>query len=105
MIPRSGPLFELNHTPRVEYPVPGPDFVPLDPHVTYCPPDPDGTMPTPALVVGGIPVHVYVDADGVFRVSVHTDAGDIDPHIWVGRGEQDAIAMKIDVNGQTVFHA
>lgn len=55
---------------------------------------------TPALVVAGVPVHVYVK-DGVLRVSVHCDAEPaLDVLDLFGN-----VRMEITVNGDTVFKA
>jgi hypothetical protein len=45
----------------------------------------------------------YVDSDGVVRFSIATDEGDLDPRIRIGRGEEDAVAMKITVNDVQVY--
>lgn len=85
MIPHEGELLELNQS------------------ATYDPAEEDGTVST--IVLGGIRVSVYVDINGVFRVSVATDEDAVSELIHRGRGEEGAIDMSIDVNDIRVFHA
>jgi hypothetical protein len=61
---------------------------------------------TPALMVGGVAVHAYVDKAGVFRVSVHTDTGAVRPVLIADEGtENEHVPMEITVNGAVVFLA
>lgn len=54
---------------------------------------------TPALMVGGTPVHVYVKG-GCLVVSVHCDTGDTLPQLLDTDGN---VRLEITVNGSTVF--
>lgn len=83
MIPTTGDTYELNQT------------------ATYLPAEGGSTVPT--VLHGGIRVSIYVDDNGTFTVSIATDEDDLDPAIHIGRGEEGAVAMNINVNDTRVF--
>lgn len=55
----------------------------------------------PEVEVAGVAVSVYVTDQGVLRVSVHTDTGEVDPPLLRDGG--DRVAMRIKVNDSVVF--
>lgn len=89
MIPIEGERHDLNQHAKLS--------------VELSPAEGDSTVPT--IVVGGVRVSVYVQSDGVFRVSIATDEGDIDPLIMRGRDDPNEIAMEIGVNDDRIHWA
>ncbi len=55
----------------------------------------------PEIVVGGVGVTVYVDETGHVRVSIHTDGGNVNPHLVADDGER--VPMRIKVNDTAVW--
>jgi uncharacterized protein YfaP (DUF2135 family) len=56
----------------------------------------------PEIVVAGVAVSVYVDDDGTFRVSIHTDTGEVAPQLISGDGETVG-PIRIKVNDSVVW--
>lgn len=63
----------------------------------------DGDAQVPTVIVGGVRLSMYVDSEGIFKVSVYTDEEEIAPEIERIKG--DAVAMEITVNDTTVYAA
>lgn len=63
--------------------------------------DEDESDAPPEVQIAGVAVNVYVTDQGVLRVSVHTDTGEVDPPLLRDGG--DRVAMRIRVNDSVVF--
>jgi hypothetical protein len=59
----------------------------------------EGDSDTPAIVVGGVAVHVYVKG-GRVCVSVHLDTGEVPDELLT---EDETVPLTIKVNGDEVF--
>lgn len=62
-----------------------------------------GNDELPEIELAGVAVTVYVDTDGLLRVSVHCDAGEPDLPLLRGEGDCQRVAMAIKVNDTVVF--
>lgn len=60
----------------------------------------EGNSDTPAVVVGGVAVHVYVKASGRLIISAHFDTGEVLPELLT---EGETVPVAVDFNGTRVL--